>query len=109
MAYLTKSQYDYRRESAAHRNAENKKIKTITDMQHDLLAEIAEMRHKIHSSRDSMYYNDNNRYWNWLNDSDESINNRRNYAVGKPEVIIITYFEYNLTIIGKYYFEVLQI
>jgi hypothetical protein len=87
MAYLTKDQYEYRRESAARRAAENKKIETLTEEQHDLIAEVARMRHEIHCNADSMYNCESADYdkWQWIDNGSEGINDRLS-AAGLPKI-----------------------
>lgn len=55
MAKLTKEQYERRTENAVKRHEDNKKITTLTEEQHELIAEVCNMRHKIHSSGDELY------------------------------------------------------
>lgn len=55
MAKLTKEQYDRRRENASIRHEENKNITILTEEQHEIIAEVCDMRHKIHSSGDELY------------------------------------------------------
>ena len=55
MAKLTQEQYERRRENAVVRHEENKKITSITEEQHNIIAEVCDMRHKIHSSGDELY------------------------------------------------------
>jgi hypothetical protein len=87
MAYLNKDQYDYRRETAARRAADNKQITTLTDEQHDLIAEVARMRHEIHCSVDSMYNCESVDYnkWQWIDNGSEGINDRLSDA-GLPKI-----------------------
>lgn len=87
MSYLNKEQYEYRRESAARRAADNKQIETLTEEQHDLIAEVARMRHEIHCNTDSMYNCESGNYdkWQWIDNGSEGINNRLT-AVGLPKI-----------------------
>ena len=55
MAKLTKEQYEKRTENAVSRQEENKTIRTLTEEQHDIISEVCNMRHKIHSSGDELY------------------------------------------------------
>lgn len=56
MAKLTKEQYERRTENAVRRHDGNKHITTLTEEQHNIIAEVCDMRHKIHSSGDELYY-----------------------------------------------------
>ena len=55
MAILTKEQYDKRTENAIIRQENNKQVTTLTEEQHELIAEVCNMRHKIHSSDKELY------------------------------------------------------
>lgn len=55
MAKLTKEQYQKRNENAVHKHEKNKKITTLIEKQHKIIAEVCTMRHKIHSSDDELY------------------------------------------------------
>jgi hypothetical protein len=76
MASLNKKQYEYRRESAARRATENKMIETLTEEQHDIIAEVARMRHEIHCNIDSMYNCESADYdkWQWIDNGSGGIN-----------------------------------
>lgn len=53
MAYLNKAQYDKRRENAATRNLSNEKTAVengMTQEQAELVSELCEMRHNLHSN-----------------------------------------------------------
>ena len=53
MAYLSKEQYEYRRESAAKRNAHNEEIAIehgMTEEQADLMTRLCSLRHELHSN-----------------------------------------------------------
>jgi len=56
MAHLTKEQYIRRNENAAIRMGENKEnCSTLNEEQHDLIARICSMRHRIHCDQQSLY------------------------------------------------------
>ena len=60
MAYLSKEQYAYRRESAARRNINNMEIAVengMTEEQAELIYELCSTRHELHTSGNSKYYN----------------------------------------------------
>lgn len=65
MAYLTKEQYEYRREAAASRAAENREIAIengMTEEQANLISELCSLRHELHTNMDDLVTgNDNNR------------------------------------------------
>ena len=50
MAFLTKDEYERRARAADRRMAENALVDTLTDEQHDTLAWLCSIRHKVHSS-----------------------------------------------------------
>lgn len=57
MAYLTKEQYEYRREAAASRNAKNEKIAVengMTEQQADLISRLCSLRHELHCCMDDI-------------------------------------------------------
>ena len=57
MAYLTKEQYEYRREAAAYRNAKNEKIAVengMTEQQADLISRLCSLRHELHCCMDAI-------------------------------------------------------
>ena len=61
MAYLKKEQYDYRRESAAKRAADNEAIAIehgMTEKQAELISELCSLRHELHSNMDKVTKSD---------------------------------------------------
>lgn len=57
MAYLSKQQYNYRRESAAAHNIENERIAVkngMTETQASIISELCSLRHKFHCNMDSI-------------------------------------------------------
>lgn len=57
MAYLTKEQYEYRREAAAARNAKNESIAVengMTEQQADLISRLCSLRHELHCCMDDI-------------------------------------------------------
>lgn len=57
MAYLTKEQYEYRREAAAARNAKNESIAVengMTEQQADLISRLCSLRHELHCNMDDI-------------------------------------------------------
>ena len=63
MAYLKKEQYEYRRESAARRAAENEEIAVehgMTEEQAELISELCRLRHELHTNMDAVTINDSN-------------------------------------------------
>lgn len=48
MAYFSKEVYERKREWVARRAEANKSIKTLTEAQHDAIAEICSIRHDLH-------------------------------------------------------------
>ena len=69
MAYLTGQEYDRRREAAATRMERQREITTLTEEQHDALAALCSLRHRIHSDHraaDSLFCTgsgDYDEYW----------------------------------------------
>lgn len=55
---VSKEGYERKREWAARRMKENKKIKTLTETQHEALEELASIRHEIHSNKKSVIISD---------------------------------------------------
>lgn len=56
MAYLNKEQYEYRRNSAAERNAHNEEIaisKGMTKEQADMITRLCGLRHELHTNIDN--------------------------------------------------------
>ncbi len=56
MAYLSKEQYEYRRESAAIRNARNERIAIengMSEQQAKLITEFCSLRHELHCNIDT--------------------------------------------------------
>jgi hypothetical protein len=75
MAKLTKEQYERQTENAARRYENNKTITTLTEEQHDIISEVCNMRHEIHSSGKELYNMQSlfsNKATTWL----EGINSR---------------------------------
>lgn len=56
--YLPKEAYDRKREWAAKRMAKNKEIDTLTEEQHDVLADLCEIRHEFHTNMDDITKHD---------------------------------------------------
>lgn len=57
MAYLSKEQYEYRREAAAARNAKNENIAVengMTEQQADLISRLCSLRHELHCCMDAI-------------------------------------------------------
>jgi hypothetical protein len=73
MAYLSKEQYAYRRESAARRMAANKdNCDTLTEEQHDALAYVCQARHELHDKYRAAYfteYGDHDKWWGGVLDN----------------------------------------
>lgn len=64
MAYLTKEQYDRRRENAEQRNGQNEKIALsngMTECQAELISELCRLRHELHTNMNAVTLNDSNR------------------------------------------------
>lgn len=57
-SYLNKNQYDYRDRSAQKRMEQNALIETLTEEQHEALAGICYIRHKMHSNIDRIIKGD---------------------------------------------------
>lgn len=55
---VSKEGYERKREWAARRMKENKKIETLTETQHEALEELASIRHEIHSNKKSVIISD---------------------------------------------------
>lgn len=76
MPKLTKDQYQRRSENAAKRMEEQKQVSSLTEEQHDALAQVCSMRHELHCNLDSLIISEStnfSKFNNWLcGDSDES-------------------------------------
>lgn len=73
MAYFTKEAYEGKKEYAARRNeADKENVKTLTEDQHDALAWLSAVRHKLHGGFDEMWLSessDHEELWNYIMDS----------------------------------------
>ena len=61
MGYLKKEQYDYRRESAARRNAENEAVAVehgMTEEQAGFISDLCRLRHELHTHMDAVTRSD---------------------------------------------------
>ena len=61
MAYLTKEQYDYRRNAAAVRAADNEQIAVehgMTEEQAELISNLCALRHELHTNMDKVTVSD---------------------------------------------------
>lgn len=61
MAYLKKEQYEYRREAAARRAADNEQIAVehgMTEEQAELISELCRLRHELHTNMDKVTVSD---------------------------------------------------
>lgn len=76
MGTMTKNQYEQRKENAAKRMFDNKKINTLSEQQHEDLARICSMRHELHSKEGALWYSegsDFNKFNRWvIGDEDDS-------------------------------------
>lgn len=100
MAYLSKEQYDYRRESAARRMAENAEIETLSEEQHEALAEICRMRHELHCNPESIFLTDSSDYTEYSRyvsnlDGDERNFSRIAEEAGLPVLNIELFDDYD--------------
>lgn len=90
MAYLTKEQYEYRANAAAQRMNSQRVIDTLTQDQHDVLAFLCSIRHKIHSCDTSVIYNseasEHNEYTSYLDTSCENKLSEMLEEVGLPPI-----------------------
>ena len=95
MAYLTKEQYNYRRESAAQRMADNAEIETLTPEQHEILAELCALRHWLHSEVRpiSFYYTSHSDYDTLTELTSDLTGEERNFA----KIIEETGIDFDLT------------
>lgn len=61
MAYIKKEQYEYRRESAAKRNADNKAVAVehgMSEEQAALISELCSLRHELHTNMNAVAKDD---------------------------------------------------
>jgi len=62
MACLTKKAYEHKREWAARKHEEQKAITTLTEEQHDALAEVCSLRHWFHCNMRDLFYSESADY-----------------------------------------------
>ena len=78
MGYVDKDGYDRKREYAARRNAKNAEIESLTEEQHEALAEVCRIRHELHTHQKSIFNCGSSEYcemWDYMDDDcDMSIN-----------------------------------
>ena len=55
MPLLSKDQYQRRAENAQKRMDEQKEVSSLTEEQHEAIAEVCRMRHELHCNQDSAY------------------------------------------------------
>ena len=65
MSYLKKEQYEARANNAAQNMADNKDIDTLTEEQHDALAQVCSIRHVLHGNNQKAVF-----FSNYANHSD---------------------------------------
>jgi len=85
MAYLDKEAYDRKADYAGRRMAENAKIETLTEEQHDVLSWLCSLRHEMHSNQEDFFFNESGNYGKFtdaVNDDRDvqSINGQLNMA-----------------------------
>lgn len=69
MAKLSKEQYSRRNENAAIRMSENKEVSTLTEKQHEVLAELCSFRHELHCNQEDLFASNGANFaifWNFL-------------------------------------------
>ncbi len=84
MSVLTKEEWEARDRAVARRNAENAKVKTLTEEQHGALAELCAFRHDLHCGDCHMWCSESDeglRIWDGLGEWDAKL-----AAVGLPEI-----------------------
>lgn len=91
MAYNDKKDiYSGKREWAARRMAENSKIKTLTEKQHEVLDWLCNIRHEVHTNQDDFFAATSHNYrlfWDYIeNASGESEINRELSNVNLPQI-----------------------
>lgn len=86
MGYLSKEAYDRKREWAARKHERQKAITSLTEEQHDALAEICGIRHELHTHQEALFYTgsaDHSRLWdNFPNEASEGYINELLESVG---------------------------
>lgn len=71
MGYLSKEAYERKNEYAARRMHNNAQIDSLTEEQHEFLAELCEFRHELHCNQNALFLSecaDYNRYWNYISE-----------------------------------------
>ena len=69
MAYLDKEAYERKNEYAAKRMIKNSLVETLTPKQHEVLASICQMRHKIHTHQEALFFSESSEhtlFWAWI-------------------------------------------
>ena len=76
MGYLTKEAYEGKEEWARKRMEKNKEITTLTEEQHDALAEICRLRHKGHCAEEKVLfcsqYPEHTFFWSLIDTENET-------------------------------------
>ena len=65
MARLSKDEYDRRCESAARRMADNAEINTLTEEQHEWLADLCKFRHELHCNQEALFVSGSGEFSNY--------------------------------------------
>lgn len=66
-----KQMYEAKQGYADKRNADNAKIETLTEEQHNVLAWLCQVRHDLHSNSEDLFYSERSNYtkfWDYIDD-----------------------------------------
>ena len=78
MSILNKDQYQRRAENSAKRMENQKQISSLTEEQHDAIAQVCSMRHELHSNLDALLISESvnfSTFNSWLSsDNEDSFN-----------------------------------
>lgn len=80
MARKSKEQYQHQTENAHKRNFEQKEIATLTEEQHEALAQVCSIRHELHTNQKSLFCSESSKYSTLLNYLDGGIKEILNSA-----------------------------
>lgn len=67
MGYLSKEVYERKRAYAGRKMAQNSRIESLTEDQHEALATLCRIRHEIHTNPKAFFNNESN-VWSYIDD-----------------------------------------
>lgn len=85
MAHFSKDVYDAKREYASRRMLKNAENDSLTEEQHNALAWLCSIRHKMHTNQEAFFYSEYGDYSDFYDYIDYEINERLE-SVGLPTI-----------------------